>query len=261
MMYQAIKGGCNTKHKKGFQISRPDGLDHYVILIIKSHGEFIINGISSLATPGTAIVLAPNTPYSYGNPIDSYSDDWLHFEIHDNSCFEKYQLLTNQLFSIKNTDVYTFYLRQILWEASYGDKNTSSENTNALFTVLLNHLLTDFQDQHDNAAKNPFQVPFQNLRLSLQNSVNEAHTIKKHAKDMGINEYYFQHLYTDFFGISFQQDLIQMRIDYAKYILETTSLSIEQVAEISGYANEVHFFRQFKQLTGMTPAKYRKSVQ
>lgn len=52
-----------------------------------------------------------------------------------------------------------------------------------------------------------------------------------------------------------------MRIDYAKYILETSSLSIEQVAEISGYTNEVHFFRQFKQITGITPARYRKSVQ
>lgn len=260
-MFYAIKGGCNAKHKKGFHISRPNGLDHYVILIIKSHGEFVINGISGLAAPGNAIVLAPNTPYSYGNPNDSYSDDWLHFELPDHSCFEKYQKLTNQLFPIKNADFYTFYIRQILWESSYGAKETTRENTNALFTVLLNHLLTDFQDQNDITAGNAFQIPFQNLRLSIQNSVAERHTIKKHAKDMGINEYYFQHLYSQFFGISFQQDLIQMRIDYAKYILETSSLSIEQVAEISGYTNEVHFFRQFKQITGITPARYRKSVQ
>lgn len=260
-MFHAIKGGCNTRHKKGFHISRPDGLDHYVILIIKSHGEFIINGLSSLATPGTAIVLAPNTPYSYGNPEDSYSDDWLHFEIHNDSCIETYQFLMNQLFSIKSADVYTFCIRQILWEASYGAKETTVENTNALFTVLLNHLLTDYKSKNDIMANNVFQIPFQNLRLSLQNSIAENHTIKKHAKEMGINEFYFQHLYTRFFGISFQQDLIQMRIDHAKYILETTSLSIEQVAEISGYTNEVHFFRQFKQITGMTPTKYRKSVQ
>lgn len=260
-MFYAIKGGCNTRHQKGFHISRPDGLDHYVILIIKSHGEFIINGLSSLATPGTAIVLAPNTPYSYGNPKDSYSDDWLHFEIHDDSCFQKYYFLTNQLFSIRNADVYTFCIRQILWEASYGTKETTSENTNALFTVLLNHLLTDFQGKNDTIANSTFQIPFQHLRLSLQNSIAEHHTIKRHAKEMGISEFYFQHLYTQFFGISFQQDLIQMRIDHAKYILETSSLSIEQVAEISGYTNEVHFFRQFKQITGSTPAKYRKSVQ
>lgn len=53
-MFYAIKGSCNAKHKKGFHISRPDGLDHYVILIIKSHGEFVINGISGLAAPGNA---------------------------------------------------------------------------------------------------------------------------------------------------------------------------------------------------------------
>lgn len=260
-MFHVINGGCNTKHQKGFHISRPDGLNHYVILIVKSHGKFIINGTSCLAVPGNAIIIAPNTPYSYGNADNSYSDDWLHFEIHNDSCLNKYKMLTNQLFTIKNADIYTFYIRQLLWEASYGSDETTRENTNALFTVLMNHLLMDFLGKNDHTINNSFHVPFQNLRLSIQNSVAEKHTIKRHAKDMGINEYYFQHLYSQFFGISFQQDLIQMRIDHAKYILETTSLTIEQVAEISGYTNDVHFFRQFKQITGMTPAKYRKSVQ
>ena len=49
-----------------------------------------------------------------------------------------------------------------------------------------------------------------------------------------------------------------MRIEHAKYILTTTDLTLEQIAEICGYSNEVHFYRQFKQITGLTPSKYRK---
>ncbi|HJC22526.1 MAG TPA: AraC family transcriptional regulator [Candidatus Eisenbergiella merdavium] len=69
---------------------------------------------------------------------------------------------------------------------------------------------------------------------------------------------HFQHLYSRFFGISFQNDLIRMRIDHAQTLLTTTFLSTEQIAEACGYSNSTHFFRQFKKITGVSPAKYRK---
>lgn len=75
-----------------------------------------------------------------------------------------------------------------------------------------------------------------------------------------ISESYFQVLYRRLFGVSFQKDLISMRIDYAKTLLETSDLSVSAVSEMCGYQTEVHFFRQFKSLTGTTPLRYRKGV-
>jgi len=49
-----------------------------------------------------------------------------------------------------------------------------------------------------------------------------------------------------------------MRIDYAKDLLETTDLPMEVIAENCGYNNDMHFYRQFKENTNMTPAHYRK---
>ena len=66
------------------------------------------------------------------------------------------------------------------------------------------------------------------------------------ADTLGISKSYFQHLYKEFFGVSFQQDYIQMRIAYAQDLLETSDMPMEQIAEICGYTNEVHFYRQFK---------------
>lgn len=51
-----------------------------------------------------------------------------------------------------------------------------------------------------------------------------------------------------------------MRVDYSKYILRTTDLPMEQICDMCGYLNEVHFYWQFKKLTGTSPAKYRKST-
>ena len=67
-MYRAIQGGCSAAHPRAFHMSRPEGLPNYVLLLIRSCGEFEIDGKSYTVLPGHAVLFAPGTPYSYGNP-------------------------------------------------------------------------------------------------------------------------------------------------------------------------------------------------
>ena len=101
----------------------------------------------------------------------------------------------------------------------------------------------------------------QELRLEIQNDLLNIPSIRQCASAIGISESYFQHLYTEAFGISFQKDIIGFRITYAKNLLLSTDLSMEQIAELCGYNTPVHFFRQFKKIAGITPAKFRKTSE
>lgn len=49
-----------------------------------------------------------------------------------------------------------------------------------------------------------------------------------------------------------------LRIEKAKHLLVSTDLSIKNIAESSGYYNVSSFIRRFKQVTGVTPGKYRE---
>ncbi len=257
-MYHIIRGGCETKHSSSFVMSRPKGVPNYLILIIHTNAQFQIADKQYTVTPGQALILAPDTPYSYTNSNGVYIDDWLHFELTDSARSFEFFPYQNSPFKIGKTDIFTFLIRQILWEASYTDTAFQKTNINALFTVLVNHLKAAYQTKDDTAKYTPYQGQLQMLRLELMNSLEQKHSIKKHAKKIGISESYFQHLYSNYFGISFQKDLIQMRIEKAKDSLITTDLTIEQIAVLCGYASEVHFYRQFSALTGITPSKYRK---
>lgn len=257
-MFRILYGGCESRHPSSFIMSRPEGVMNYILLIIRSPGEFQIGHSHYVACSGQAIIIDPQTPYYYSNPDGEYVDDWLHFEVTDNSAFRKLYPMTNELFSIGNTDPYTRLILQLLWEKSYTPAEYLSQNTNALFSVLLNHLAAAYHSKNTAAFSNTFYEQFQSLRLELQNTIADGHRIKDHAKKLNISESYFQHLYTDFFGISFQKDVIQMRIERAKYLLTTSDLTMVQVAALCGYSNEVHFYRQFKKTAGTTPADYRK---
>jgi AraC-like DNA-binding protein len=55
--------------------------------------------------------------------------------------------------------------------------------------------------------------------------------------------------------------IIKRRIALACNLLQETNNTVNQIAEATGYQNEGHFFRQFRQHCGMTPLAWRKSQQ
>lgn len=257
-MIKILKGGCGTRHPSTYRMSRPEGVSNYILLIIKSPGEFVINNNSYIVNPGSAIILLPFTSCFYGNPDGYYIDDWLHFEISDISRVKINKIPSNKPFSIGNTDTMTYFIRQILWEKSYSPPEFMQQNIDSLFSLLMNHLSIATTGVKSDKTNTHFHNQLQLLRFELQNSLYENHTIDKCAQKLCISPSYFQHIYSSFFNIPFQKDLIQMRIENAKYVLTTTNLAIKEIADICGYTNEVHFYRQFKQMTGLTPSEYRK---
>ena len=59
-------------------------------------------------------------------------------------------------------------------------------------------------------------------------------------------------------GYSISENIIHLRINKAKELLSTTSLSISSIASSVGYSHFSHFAKMFKTKTGMTPKAYRK---
>ena len=258
-MTTIITGGCETRHPSSYRMSRPNGLPHFVILIIRTYGEFQIGSEAFNVTPPHILIIAPNTPYSYSNPNGEYMDDWFQFKVSESQEAEQLLPMCNKPFPIDNHALFTFCIRQLLWEINYGQPDFSPSNINALLTLFFNHVGTAYLAKDNVQLRSPYITQLQHIRLEMENSTYTTHSIQKYAQQLNISESYFQYLYKSLFGISFQQDLIQFRVAYAKHMISTCDLPLEQIAEACGYSNEIHFYRQFKKLTGTTPAKYRKS--
>src|SRR5436190_454865 len=52
-----------------------------------------------------------------------------------------------------------------------------------------------------------------------------------------------------------------LRVERAKQLLDSTELSIEKVAQLSGFALRPHFHRVFRRAVGTTPAQYRRRME
>jgi LacI family transcriptional regulator len=56
-------------------------------------------------------------------------------------------------------------------------------------------------------------------------------------------------------------EILRVRINHAQKLLETTALSVTDIATRSGFASLNHFFRVFHGRTGLTPRAFRLARQ
>ncbi|MBQ7841049.1 MAG: helix-turn-helix domain-containing protein [Lachnospiraceae bacterium] len=259
-MFTIATGGIHAKHPVPFFMSRPDGSSDYVLLIIKAKVNFVIGNDHFKITPNTALLIRPNIPYEYKSDHE-YTDDWLHFDGSADDLDAIKDLPFHYPIPLSSSSRYTQYIQQILWERSYAAPLYRAENADMLFRVLLNTLRCAIEEKDTANTYSPYRIRLQNLRLSMLAQPWNKYMPEEIARSMGISVSYFQHQYTALFGVSFQSDLISLRIDHAKYLISKTNLTMEKIAEMCGYSNEVHFYRQFKKYAGLTPAAFRKNMR
>ncbi len=74
-----------------------------------------------------------------------------------------------------------------------------------------------------------------------------------------ISPSYLSRLFKEQKGISLSDYLNQLRLTHAKFLLETTSLNMEDVATGSGYLSSSTLIKTFKKSEGITPGAYRNT--
>ena len=78
------------------------------------------------------------------------------------------------------------------------------------------------------------------------------------SKHLFLNNSYFCRLFKARFGCSFTEYLTSRRIEQSKILLNTTALSISDVAFKCGFNSFSYFGKTFRRRTGISPSDYRR---
>ena len=78
------------------------------------------------------------------------------------------------------------------------------------------------------------------------------------ARLVHLSPSYFSRLFKSETGQTFSEYLQAVRIEHAKSMLKHEQYSLTQIAEQSGFFDQSHFIKAFKQATGVTPGLYRR---
>jgi len=119
------------------------------------------------------------------------------------------------------------------------------------FSILLRSKMGDLSLSHEVMLCMIKAIRCMHQQISLELNQNEL------AYQVGMSRSYFSQCFKRFFGVTFGDVLRTLRLDAAKQLLVTTSLSISDIANRVGFIDHKYFSRTFKAQIGVYPTEYR----
>ncbi len=80
------------------------------------------------------------------------------------------------------------------------------------------------------------------------------------ARYCAISHRQLERLFRANLGLTIGQVFRNMRLNYGRYLLSRGSLTVLEIANITGFADTAHFSREFRKAFGNTPSNYRASA-
>ena len=86
-------------------------------------------------------------------------------------------------------------------------------------------------------------------------------TLKEVAAHCHVSVGYLSRIFSKEVGESYSEFISRLKIDRAKNMLETSDISIFELADMLAYKDTGYFIKVFKKQIGVTPAVYRKFIR
>lgn len=250
-MIEIVKMGEDAFHDETFDVDRPNGFPEYLLLLTRTSGRFLVDGVWNDYPANCAVIFKPFQKQRYCANQDTYTDCWMHFTSDHTILDEHFPFGT----PIPMQHPLEFYqLFHIICAQYYGV--TTHRDT------ILNHLVESLAhmiaDENKTAPFPEIYYQIVSLRKEIYWNPAKKWSVPYMADTLGISPGYLHAVYQEYFHTTCMNDVITSRIKSACELLASSNLPISEIAEQCGYNNTEHFIRQFKEYAHMTPGKYRK---
>ena len=240
-----------------------------ILYIKKGHLHIYIDGHNFDAIPGEVYYVNPGILHFMDTSdlnVDYYAIlfplDFISFRTNDN--------LEKQIFAPLKTG-------RLLFPHKVSDNTVSQEITALLDRIIEENkeeslycqlhtrilLLEIIELLHKrNCLTHPSRVHTSQLQRDIISYIQQHHTekisLEMLSKEFHMSEKYLSRYFKMNFSISFKQYVGHLRMSTAVNLLETTDLSVTDIALNSGFQSVNLFIRVFKATYGITPLQYRK---
>jgi AraC-like DNA-binding protein len=144
-----------------------------------------------------------------------------------------------------------------IYRESIQQKNMANLLLKSYVMIFLGIMIREHQGDCCIIEHNTKDVSKLPLVMKYMKENMKAVTLVSLAEYFALSEGYLSRYIQNETGYSFSYLLRELRMKQAAKMLRNTNFSIEKIIEEVGYTDISNFYRNFKVLYGMTPAKYR----
>ena len=251
--------GYNHRHDADFQIERPDGTGDCLLLILKSPAIFTLDGRDITVSENTFFFYPKGMPQYYrAVPQHEFVNDFIHFDFEGDEpeWFSLKYVPVAEPAKLRSIEFLSFCIKAIADENS-SDHPLRKDTVYLYFQLMCNKLSEQIHANEQTERGTRYEMML-TVRNQMYANPYWEWNVAWAAHQTRMSRSSFQHIYKEQFGVPFIQDLIRSRIEYAKMLLRTTNMSVQDVSQNAGYRNYEHFARQFRDQCGMTPGQFRQ---
>lgn len=240
--------------------NRPNGTPSYQLIYIKKTKNpitFLIGDKTYTAQKDDLIIYRPNETQKYNYCVDDEAISfWIHFDgteaenimkrfdIHDIRVLK----ITDQQFS------FPAVIKKIINEINTSHYYSNDIIYGELYTLLAEIAQINFLSKNSSSKINEI---INEIKLNFtDNTSNE-----EYAHKCGLSVPHFLRNFKQVTGTSPHNYKLNIRLEYAKRMISSTELNINEIAQTVGYNDPYHFSRYFKKATGCSPKEYRANFQ
>lgn len=221
---------------------------HALVYFISGESDYIYDGKTYTATPGTVLFLPKNKKYSINR--HSYAEciyvDFLTTEDRDFTPFAKNYPNFAQFRDVFFNLLSSFKQKRIGYE---------SEMMSRLYKLVTMIQVADSIAYFPDAK---YQKIAPAVDYINANYITGDVRVSKLAGLCGVSPRYFGEIFSAYFGTSPKEYIIRMQLESARNLLVSSDIPIGSIAESCGFSDVYYFSKVFKRETGETPSTFRK---
>lgn len=260
-----IVGSCGTyrlRNKQKLPTWWSKGrIDWQLLYVASGKAHFYINEEDVVVTAGSMVLYPPKQVMHY----EYFGKDkpevyWVHFTGGDvKNTLRHYDIpLDKYVFYSGNSSTYGYLFKEMINELQ--NCNVGYQELLAMYLQQIFLLIQRSRKDRPAVVSTYIQEEMDYARKYFNEHYNEAINIEEYALSRGMSVSWFLRNFKQVTGKSPMQYILNIRMNNAVSLLETTDYNVTEISTIIGYENPLYFSRIFTKQKGVSPATYRKNL-
>lgn len=258
LMVNSCGIGVNeAEENKNFFIRSHGTKDYQIIIVFRGTAIFKYNDKDIILSSDEMILIPPGIKNEYKYNSGSYTM-WVHFSgTALSKILKSYNIEPLIKYKLSNSKHFIPYAERIINELQI-KKVGFINNCNSYLLYLLTLAKREIDEEIKKKDTDTTLMDLQRVVEDMKINYTENKSIAEYAKLCNLSVYRFIHIFSEKFGVSPYQFLLNIKISRAQYLLTDTDVPIADISKTVGYDDQFYFSRLFKKHTGLSPLQYRK---
>jgi AraC-like DNA-binding protein len=230
---------------------------HVLILTLAGTGEMEVEGRAYECRQGGIAWLDTSREYRHACARGSHGWSYLWFGMRGFGLDETADILgirARPIIVSAADEALCLQFSRIKQRLAANDADSEPENSAAVATIIA-ALVADRSPERSSSAPQPMADMMQQARMEL----GRAWSIVDFSALMGLSSSQVHRRFQKVVGSSPMNWLRRERMNAAKRLLVQTGTPISEIAGRCGYPDPLHFSREFRRVTGLSPTAFRDS--